>query len=138
MILSKKSSQKPIWTKKPILENIFDNIIESTINDAELQQLIKSIENEQIDLFSQLDLNEAASLDLLRSKNMVIFFHNKSRISKPININNNSIHYHKKRGTFRITNTYYLVMSLKMSLRQLCRILFSILFNRQLIRRMIS
>ena len=52
-----KTSQKPIWSKKPILENIFDNIIESTINDVELEKLIKSIENENIDLFSQLDLN---------------------------------------------------------------------------------
>ena len=75
-----KTSQKPIWSKKPILENIFDSIIESTINDAELEKLIKSIENENIDLFSQLDLNQPASLDVLTSNNNVHFLIKKQNV----------------------------------------------------------
>jgi hypothetical protein len=53
------------WTKKPLLNNIFESIIESTINDPEIEELIKCIENEEIDLFAQVDKNLPASLDSL-------------------------------------------------------------------------
>ena len=61
------------WTKKPLLDNIFENIIESTINDPEIEELIKCIENEEIDLFAQLDTNSPASLDSLVQIKKVYF-----------------------------------------------------------------
>lgn len=34
---------RPVWSKKSVLENIFENILETTMNDPEIEDLIKSV-----------------------------------------------------------------------------------------------
>jgi len=34
---------RPVWNKKSVLENIFESILESTMNDPDIEDLIKSV-----------------------------------------------------------------------------------------------